>query len=140
MIQAGTYSGRAIPGRTVIDQTEKGDMQVVVGLQLFTQDDPHVGDVNAFLNFSEKAAPYSEEKLKALGYTGGDVETVKLPNEVSVEVSYEMYNGKEKMKVNINTFGGAFKPRTQLDAKAKRAFLASLNATVKQPSNSFSID
>lgn len=60
------------------------------------------------LYFSPEAAPYSEERLHALGCT--DITTLAGidANEVDVEVKYEFYDGKWRIRVQILSGGGVF--------------------------------
>lgn len=135
MIATGNYVGRALPGKTFYDETEKGQMRVVVNLALRTDDDPLVGDVAVFLYFSEKAKPYSVQKLQALGFNGNwdTLETQSLDNDVDVAVTYETYEGKERIKADIRAGGGGFVPRSQMDGARKRQFLAELKAALPKP-------
>ena len=62
-IQAGTYVGRGIAGSEQYGTTSNGNDQIVVNLML-----TDIGEeVSTFLVFSEKAAPYSIERLRTMG-------------------------------------------------------------------------
>lgn len=120
-VPAGRYQGRAVAGSEQYGETSNRNDQIVLELQL-----PEIGqNVSTFLVFSEKATPYSIRKLRACGWTGSDLS--KLDgidrNVVAVEVKYEMYNGEEKMKVDIQT-GGSVVLESAHDDKKKRAFAA----------------
>lgn len=120
-IQAGTYRARAIAGSEQYGTTSNGNDQIVVLLDL-----PDIGEqVSTFLVFSEKAAPYSIERLRALGWGGADLSDLAGLGEAEVEVSvaYETYQGEEKMKVQVLT-GGGVTLKNKLDDRGKRAFAA----------------
>lgn len=121
-IAAGNYRGRAIKGSEQYGQTSNGNDQIVIDLDL-----PDIGEkVSTFLVFTDKAAQYSLDRLRACGWKGDDLSNLDGidANEVDVEVKYEMYQGQEKMKVQIVTGGGAVKLKDQLDDKGKKAFAA----------------
>ncbi len=121
-IAAGTYRGRAIKGSEQYGQTSNGNDQIVIDLDLF-----ELGEkVSTFLVFTDKAAQYSLDRLRACGWTGDDLSNLSGidANEVDVSVKYEMWEGQERMKVQILTGGGAVKLKDQLDDKGKKAFAA----------------
>ncbi len=124
-INAGRYKARGVAGSEQFGKSSTGNDQVAVTLAL-----SETGQrVTAFLSFSEKAKPYSMERLYALGWTPGSDES--LPgidrNEVDVDITHEMYNGKEQMKVNIVTVGGGISEENRFAPKEKKSFLQSLN-------------
>lgn len=124
-IDPGTHRGRGIAGTEQYGTTTNGNDQIVLDLDLFD-----IGEkVSTFLVFSDKSAPYSIERLRALGWSGNDLADLKGidANEVSVEVKYEMYNGEEKMKVQILTGGGVVL-KDKLDDKGKKAFASKYKA------------
>ena len=121
-IAAGTYRGQAIKGSEQYGQTKNGNDQIVIDLNLLD-----IGEkVSTFLVFTDKAAEYSLDRLRACGWKGDDLSNLDGidANEVEVEVKYEQYNGETKMKVQIITGGGAVKLKDQLDDKGKKAFAA----------------
>jgi hypothetical protein len=120
-IDAGVHRGRGIAGTEQYGTTSNGNDQIVVDLDLFD-----IGEkVSTFLVFSDAAAPYSMERLRALGWAGTDLTNLTGidKSEVQVEVKYEMYQGEEKMKVQILTGGGVVL-KNKLDDKGKKAFAA----------------
>lgn len=130
-IPAGFYRGRAIAGSEQYGNTRNGGEQLVIDVDV-----PSLGRaLSVFLYFTDKAAPYALEKLRACGWAGDDV--TKLvgidKNEVDVAVKYETYNGEERMKVDIQAGGGG---RVKLDApmddKSKRMFGARVAQMLKQ--------
>lgn len=127
-IPAGTYKGFGISGTEQHGQTSNGNDQIVIDLML-----PDIGEkVSTFLVFSEKSAKYSIERLRALGWSGNDLANLAGidTKQVDVEVKYEMYQGQEKMKVQILTGGGVVL-KDKLDDKGKKAFAAKYAAMAK---------
>jgi hypothetical protein len=120
-VSAGTYRGRAIAGTEQYGTTSNGNDQIVLDLDLIDLGEK----VSTFLVFSDKSAPYSLERLRACGWKGDDLSNLSGidANEVNVEVKYEMYQGDEKMKVQILTGGGVVL-KDKLDDKGRRAFAA----------------
>lgn len=123
-IKAGRYKARGVAGSEDFGKSSNGNDQVTITLAL--EDGQRV---TVYLSFTEKAKPYSMERLYALGWQPGSDES--LPgidrNEVDVDITYEMYNGKESMKVNIVTTGGGISEENRFAPKEKKSFLQSLN-------------
>jgi hypothetical protein len=69
------------------------------------------------LYFSVSAAPFSEERLRALGCT--DLSTLAGidSNEVDAEIRYDWYDGAWKMKVQILSGGGVFHTSNPMGGK-----------------------
>ena len=84
------------------------------------------------LYFSPDAAPYSEERLRALGCT--DLSTLAGidANEVDVEVKYEWYDGKWRIRVQILSGGGVFHTSNPMSGGGKE-FAAVVQATLGRP-------
>ncbi len=128
-IPAGMYKGRAIAGSEQYGVTSKGNDQIVIDVDV-----PSLGrSLSVFLNFSENAAQYSIDKLRACGWSGEDLTNLigLDKNEVDVNVKYESYNGEQKMKVDIFSGGGRVKLESPMDDKQKRAFAARMKVYVK---------
>lgn len=125
-IPAGTYRAKAIEGSEQYGTTSNGNDQIVVDLDILDLGE----NLSTFLVFSEKAAPYSIDRLRALGWTGNDLSDLQgiSTNEVEVAVKYEPYQGEEKMKVEILLGGGRVTLKHQLDDKGKKAFAAKYKA------------
>jgi hypothetical protein len=123
-IEAGYYKARVIPGEGAFGETKKGDVEAVIPMLLDTGD-----RVTVRLYFSEKAEKYSVDKLRAIGWQGGDLLFERCPNEVTVAIKYELYEGEERMKADIVT-GPAVKP---LEPARARAFAARLAGLVGGP-------
>ena len=128
-IPAGFHPARAIAGSEQYGTTDKGTDQIVLDLHLTTLD----RTVSTVLFFSDKAYPYSIERLQACGWTGEDVTNLVGidANEVTAEIRYEVYEGKDRMKVNIATGGGRIKLDAPMDAAAKRGFSARMKQLIK---------
>jgi hypothetical protein len=127
-IEAGIYRGRGAAGSEQYGETKNANDQIVLDLDLLD-----LGErVSTFLVFSEKAAPWSIKRLRALGWTGDSLADLTGidSSEVDVEVKYEEYNGELKMKVQI-IVGGTVTLENQFDDKAKKAFAAKHAALVK---------
>lgn len=86
------------------------------------------------LYFSPDAAPYSEERLRALGCT--DITTLAGidSNEVDVEVKYEFYDGKWRIRVQILSGGGVFHTSNPLPGGGKE-FAALIQASTGRAPN-----
>ncbi len=135
-IEAKRYKAQAVPGSMQFGQSSKGNDQIAIDLLLA----PGGQTVTAFLNFSEAAKPYSEERLVALGWAGvgHELDEAELNREVEVDISYRDYQGKQQMDVNIVTSGGRVKLKTTLDDSQKKAFLQRLTGvTVGAPKLDF---
>jgi len=130
-IPAGIYRARA--NGAELDRNKDGTHDVVnVGLVIDGPDGP----VNAttYLHFSEKAAKFSLDRLRALGWPGGTT-FEKLPNAVDVTVKYETYEGKEQMKVDILTGGGGIKAKNPPSEAERKHFFAGLNKALGAPAD-----
>jgi hypothetical protein len=126
-IEPGIYRGKAIAGSEQYGETKNHNDQIVLDLQLDTGD-----TVSTFLVFSEKAAPWSIKRLRALGWQGDNLADLTGidSSEVDIEVKYEEYQGEMKMKVQIMV-GGTVTLENQFDDKGKKAFAAKHAALAK---------
>ena len=138
-IEAGLYVGKVISGE--FGENKDGtNVEAVIQMQLIDRADggtPLEGpvSVSVCLYFTEKAKPFSVEKLKAIGWQGGDLEFARCPNEVTISVRYEEYplgSGDQRMKCDIFTGEGRIKARP-LAPEKKRAFAAALAAGMGGP-------
>jgi hypothetical protein len=86
------------------------------------------------LYVSTDAAPYSEERLRALGCT--DLATLAGidSNEVDVEIRHEQFEGKWRIRVQILSGGGVFHTSNPVPGGGKE-FAALVHATLGRPSN-----
>lgn len=127
-IEAGIYRARAVAGKEQYGQTQNGNDQIVLEMDL-----PDIGQtVSVFLYFSDAAAPHSMKRLRLAGWTGDDLANlVGLGSrECDVVVKYEEYQGEQKMKVEIQS-GGTVVLENQFDDKSKKAFGAKFKALAK---------
>lgn len=119
-IPAGTYKGRAVAGSEQYVTSKNGHDQIVIELDLH-----EIGEhCFTYLTFSDKAAAYSMDRLRALGWQGTDLTALKGidSNEVDVSVTYREFEGKTNMNVDIVTGGTRAPLKNALDEKGKRAF------------------
>ena len=105
MLREGTYLANVCAFEGVTYSTN-GTPQIAI--QFSTPE----GTISTWLYLSEKAAKYTIEKLRILGWTGNDVSEVTmndLKNEVEIVVAMEDdQNGVSKARVKwINAPGGA---------------------------------
>lgn len=128
-IPAGFYQGRAVAGSEQYGTTKNGDEQIVLDVSV-----PSLNrSFSTFLYFTELAQPYAIDRLRACGWTGNDISKLVGidTNEITIGISYETYQGKERMKVDIATGGGRVKLENQMDEKQKRAFAARMGQFLK---------
>jgi len=129
-IEEGVYKGRGIEGSAQQGVTSNGTEQVALDIEI-----PALGRaVTTFLYFSDNAAPYSLERLRALGWEGGDDPSFPgiSKNEVDVSIKYENYQGEDKLKVEIVTGGGRVVLKTPMSDQQRRGFMARLAKLEKQ--------
>ena len=128
-IPAGFHKGRIIAGSEQFGTTKNGTDQIVLDVDLTDLR----RQVSVVLFFSEKAAPYALEKLRACGWTGDDVTQLSGidANEITVVVKYEVFEGKERLRADIATTGGRITLESPMDAPAKRGFAARMKAAAK---------
>jgi len=122
-IKAGIYKARAVDAQYGV--TSKGNDQIVVSLKLASGE-----MVSSFLVFTDKTWSFQVDRLRALGCAGNlPMDLTGLDaNEVDVQITYETYDGKEKMRVEIMTGGGRVQLQNQMDDAQKRAFAARVAA------------
>jgi len=83
-----------------------------IALTMRMNADGETQDSTTYLIFSPDAAPYSFARLRALGWTGKDIESIAkdgVPgidkNEVDVKIWSDTYQGKPQTKCEIMTGG-----------------------------------
>lgn len=113
----------------------KATPQVVVPLRIIAG--PDRGRIITYFGyFSEKAEDRTMESLRLMGWKGDDVcDLGELPNEVSVVVDHEKYNGKVTAKVQwVNSPGGRGKIKLEkpMDDAMKRQFSAKMRGAAKR--------
>lgn len=133
-VKAGFYKGcRGILGSEQYGrsgQSGQGSEQIALDVNI-----PELErNFTTFLSFSDKAAPYSIERLRALGWTGDDISDLRGidQNDVDVQIKYEMFEGKEQMRVQIATGGGGrIELKNVMTDRDKRDFSARMRAFLK---------
>lgn len=124
-IQAGTYRAVCIPETAQFGQAKNGSDQFAVDLSLLD-----IGEtVTCILSFSGGARQYSTEKMQAMGIrVGSDDLVIPGDHEFQCRISYEEWEGQERMRVDVVTSRVKLKP---MEPSAKRAFLADLRGALK---------
>lgn len=115
----GTYRSIALPETIQFGQAKNGSGQVACDVSL-----EDVGEVvTVVLSFSGGAKPYSQEKLKAMGFRNQNGELKHEPREFQTRVYYETWEGEERMRVDVLTSKVTLKT---MDAPQERAFKSEL--------------
>ena len=116
MVNPGNYKARGIKSSVQLGETERGNLQIGIDLDIKNGSES-LGQMTTFLYFTPEAAPYSYERLRALGWKGqgpDDIDNMDGidANEVDVRVTvpeqYKDSSGAIKMgqsKVEIQTGG-----------------------------------
>lgn len=137
-IPAGMYEVRGIEGSDQIGEASTGTEQVVIDVEIVNGPLPN-GDpelkgqtMQTVMPFTDKAMPYSLERIRLMGWEGGDSFAGIGKNIVKAIVKYEIFDGRRNMKVDIYTGGGRIVMETQMNDTQKRAFFAKLNKVAKQ--------
>jgi hypothetical protein len=128
-IQPGFYRGRAVADGVQYGFTKSGAEQIVIEIEI-----PAIRrSFSTFLFFSDAAAPFAIERLRACGWTGDDLGNLSGidRNEIDVQLKYETFEGKERLKCEIATGGGRVKLDNVMDDKQKRAFAARMKGLLK---------
>lgn len=130
--KAGIYHGcRGILGSEQYAVSNNGTDQIAVDVFV-----PELErGLTTFLFFSDAAAPFAIERLRALGWQGTDLLNLSGidQKDVSVQIKYEVFDGKERMKVDIVTGGGRIKLDNPMDERTKRAFGARMKSFLSAP-------
>lgn len=115
-IPEGTYKARAVKGSAQLSETSSGNELLAIDLHIASL----ARSVRTYLVFTEKSQPFCIDRLKSCGWDGVDITQLNGidANEVDVEVSYEDYQGKRKLRAQIRG-SGALKP---LDASKREEF------------------
>ncbi len=137
-IAPGNYEAKAVKDGVQIGETDKGVLQILIDMELFDAQNKSVGNMTTFLYFSEGAAVYSYERLRALGWEGKGPEDIdnlsgiyknKVPVRVTVPESYKDNAGVTKMgqsKLEILTGTGTVKLSKPLDMSTFKARLRAI--------------
>lgn len=117
MIQAGNFEGKAIKGGVQFGETNAGNLQIAINMELFDTQGGSVGEMTTFLYFTEGAQMYAYERLRLLGWKGtgpddidklDDIFTNKVPCRVTAPETFTDKDGSKKMgqsKLEIVTGG-----------------------------------
>lgn len=128
-MDTGRFKGRGVKGSEQFNMLEGKAPCIALDLKLVGKS----GDefMTTFLYFSEAAAPYSYERLRALGWKGqgpqdlSDLSGIDT-NEVDVDVTAETFEGKTRLKANIMTGGSRVVLADKVDAKVFAAKVAAM--------------
>lgn len=138
MISPGQYKGKAIKASVQHGETETGNLQIAIDLDLKDTSGQSVGQMTTFLFLTPGAAPYSYERLRALGWKGQGPEDIDNmdgidTNEVDARVTqpeqYTAADGQKKMgssKLEILTGAGKVTLNKKLDTATFKARLRAL--------------
>ncbi len=131
-IQAGRYIGRAA-GVPQMGESKNGSPQIGVMIELLDEEERVFDTVNFYGSLTGGATPITLRMLRDLGWTGDSLEdwtglgTVK----ADVDIAYETWEGKDRMKVQIRAAGVRManpmddRRRAALNAQLKGAILLS---------------
>lgn len=107
MITARDYEGQAIKGKAQLGETPNGTLQIAIDMELYDEKNQSIGVMTTLLYFSEGAAVYSYERLRALGWKGtgpddllrlDDIYTNRVPVRVTAPAPYkDPKDGTNKM-------------------------------------------
>jgi hypothetical protein len=126
-IKAGTYKAKAVKGSEQYGESSNENKTLQIGIDM--QIPALERSLTTFLYFSQAAAPYSFERLRALGWKGNDIMDLTgiEENEVEVSVRIEEYNGKPQIRCDIITGGGGkVVMQNKIDKAAFAARLAAI--------------
>ncbi len=129
MIAAGIYKARGMAGSEQYGTARTGTDQIVIDL-LVELGDGETTRLSTVLYFSDAAAPYAIERLRALGWAGNDLLDLRdlNKNEVDVAIKYETFEGQQRMKVDIMTGSGRLKLESPMGTREKAAFAARMKS------------
>jgi len=135
-IAEGIYDAQAVgedEPHVAYGQSKNDNDQVAIEMKLLDLN----RTVMVILSFSDAAAPFSLERLRALGWKGGDTMAGITANKVPVRAKWDHYTdqqgvAKRSMKFEILTGGGRFSFQKPMDDGQKRGFFARLNQIASQ--------
>jgi hypothetical protein len=140
MISAGNYEGKAVKGGVQFGETNNGNLQIAINMELFDAQNNSVGEMTTFLYFSEASQVHSYERLRLLGWKGtgpddidklDDIFTNKVPCRVSAPEAFTDKDGSKKMgqpKLEIIT-GGTVTLSKPVDVSTFKQRLKTLGGT-----------
>jgi hypothetical protein len=141
MIAAGQFKGRGVKGSVQLGESESGTLQIGINMSVYQPGQEPLGQMTTFLYFSPAAAPYSYERLRALGWKGNGPEDISEDmeidtNEVDVRVTqaepYKAPDGTMKMgvsKLEILTGGGTVTMNKKVDRATFQARLKAIGGS-----------
>lgn len=95
MIAAGYYWAAPLSGKLTTTQT--GTMQFAIEFKLLDTDDRRT----VFLFTTDAAWPYTEEKLRKLGWNGNADDMAFTADRIELVCKHEQYNGKTREKWDV---------------------------------------
>lgn len=126
-IKAGYYRARGIEGSDTMGYAKNGNPQVAIGVELL-----EIGrHVTTIMAYSGGAIPITIERLKTMGWKGGETLEGIGSQEFTAEIKYEVNpeDGKVHMRCEVKS---AFTFKAPMDPNQKRGFLAELSRTAAQ--------
>jgi hypothetical protein len=142
MINPGQYKAKAVKGSAQLGETESGgNLQIAIDMDVKGPDGKSLGQMTTFLYFTAGAAPYSYERLRALGWKGlgpddidklDDLDTNEVDVRVTVPEQYKAADGTTKMgqsKLEILTGAGKVTIAKKLDPATFKARLRALGGS-----------
>jgi len=122
----GIFKARAVKEATQYGESQGGHPQMAL-LMRAKLDDGSAQEQTTFLIFSPDAAPYSFDRLRALGWKGQDLTDLSGidANEVDIRVFSEEYQGKAQVKCEIMG-GGRVTLAKPMDPKTFAARVAAI--------------
>jgi hypothetical protein len=129
----GIYTARAVKGSEQYGESTNGSPELLLQLDI-----PDIGKrLTTVLYFSAAAAPYSIERLRAMGWEGSDLSDLTGidKKDVSIEITYEPFEGELKMKVQVRSGGGTFNTKKPVDAKAFAARVGAIAGLPTTPAS-----
>lgn len=121
----GIFKGRAIKDTIQYGESQGGHPQIAVVMRMRVDDSAQ--ELTTFLIFSPESAPYSFDRLRAMGWEGNDLSNLAGidKNEVDVRVFAEEYQGKAQVKCKIMG-GGRVTLAKPMDPKTFAARVAAI--------------
>jgi len=144
-IKPGQYRAKAIKNSVQLGETDSGNLQVAVDMDLRGPQGASIGQMTTFLYFSPGAAPYSYERLRAIGWKGQGPEDIdnldgigepEVDVRVTVPEQYKATDGTMKMgssKLEILTGPGKVVLAKPLDSATFKARLKALGGAGGTP-------
>lgn len=124
-IQAGVYQCKAVPGSARCGLSSNDNEQIAIDLKVKLNDGTYT-QLTTVLTITDNSEELVKRRLRSLGWDGSiDAGFTGLGSQVaSCEVSYSMYEGKQKMNVDIVP---SFTFKNQLSEQGKRGLMARLS-------------